>query len=100
MKEILRLSLPISVWLIGFSVLYGLQGLACSRHWPAGWEARPLLIAAWVVWVVVQGVLLISVLNRGPTSRQMQPIVIALAVTSLFAAVWTGMPVVATTLCS
>ena len=43
MREILRLSVPIACWLAGFSAIYALQALSCSRHWPEGLPIRPVL---------------------------------------------------------
>jgi hypothetical protein len=95
MIEILRLSLPLTAWIAGFSAIYGLQGLTCSRHWPAGVEARPLLIAAWAIAILLQGLILLAILRAPSTSRLVQGVATALAVTALIAAVWTMMPVLA-----
>ena len=100
MIEILRLSLPITVWLTGFSAVYALQALSCSRHWPDDMEARPVLLAAWAVAVVLQLVILMVVLCAPSPSRFVQMTATALAATALVAAVWTMMPVVATSVCN
>ena len=47
MIEILRLSLPITARLTGFNTVCALQGLSCSRDWPACIDCRPVLIAVW-----------------------------------------------------
>lgn len=99
MREILRLSLPMTVWLIGFSVVYALQGLACSRHWPAGLETRPVLVGAWAVAVALQVVILIGVGYWPSPSRHIQNATIALAATGVVAALWTLMPVMAASIC-
>ena len=93
MIEILRLSLPITVWITGFSVVYGLQGLSCSRHWPTDIDARPVLIAAWGIAIAAQLVCLIAVLYAPSPSRFVQTASIGIAVTALVAAVWTMLPV-------
>ena len=72
MIEILRLSLPITVWLTGFSAVYALQGLSCSRHWPADLEARPVLLAAWAIAIVLQLIALIAVLYAPSPARFVQ----------------------------
>ena len=100
MREILRLSLPMTVWLVGFSAVYALQGLACSRHWPAGLEARPVLIATWAVAVALQVLILIGVGYWPSPSRHIQTATSALAATGVVAAIWTLMPVVAASICS
>jgi hypothetical protein len=99
MREILRLSLPMTVWLIGFSAVYALQGLACSRHWPTGYEPRPVLIVAFAVAVMVQVLILIWVVSQPSPSRHMQTATTALASTGIVAAIWTMMPVVAASVC-
>ena len=99
MKEVLRLSAPLTAWLIGFSAVYALQGLACSRHWPADIAARPVLIAVWVAAVAVQALILLVVLRYPSPSRHMQTATVTLAVTGIVAAIWTLMPVVAASIC-
>jgi hypothetical protein len=100
MREILRLSLPMTVWLVGFSAIYALQGLACSRHWPPDFEARPVLIAAFAVAVMVQVAILIYVVARPSPSRHLQSVTTALAITGIVAVLWTFMPVVAASVCA
>lgn len=99
MIEILRLSLPVSVWITGFSAVYALQGLSCSRHWPADVEARPVLLAAWAVAIAVQAVVLMAVLYAPSRSRFVQTAGVTLAAAALVAAVWTMMPVLAASVC-
>jgi len=99
MIEILRLSLPMTVWLTGFSAIYALHGLSCSRHWPVDFEARPLLLAAWAVAVVFQFLMLMAVLYAPSPSRFVQTTCTALAAIALVAAVWTIMPVLAASVC-
>ncbi len=95
----MRLSLPVMVWLMGFSAVYALQGLSCSRHWPAEVAARPVLIATWIIAVGVQALILIAMLYAPSPSRFIQTTAIALAVTALVAAIWTLMPVLAVSVC-
>ena len=64
MTNVLRLALPFTLWIIGFSALYGLQGLACSRHWPPNLDARTALIAAAALFILVQGLVLAMILSR------------------------------------
>ena len=99
MNEILRLSLPITVWLMGLSAVYALQGLSCSRHWPADVEARLVLLAAWTVAIVLQLLILLAVVYAPSRSRFVQTAAITLAATALVAAVWTMMPVLTASVC-
>lgn len=102
MRDILRLALPITVWLTGFSALYGLQGLACSEHWPLAEAARrPALIAAALVLVALQAAMLLAL--RHPRVASAEPFVqttaLLLAITALVAAAWTALPVAVITIC-
>ena len=99
MIEILRLSLPISVWITGFSAVYGLQGLSCSRHWPTDIDARPVLIAAWGIAIVVQVVCLATVRYAPSRSGFVQTTAMTIAAVALIAAVWTMMPVLVMSAC-
>ena len=97
--EILRLSLPISIWIAGFSAVYALQGFTCSRHWPTDIDARPVLLAAWAVAVGLQALSGIAVLYAPSPSRFVQTTAITLAATALVAAVWSMMPVLVASVC-
>ena len=99
MIEILRLSLPISLWITGFSAVYALQGFTCSRHWPDDLWARPVLLAAWAVCVGVQVLGLMAVRHAPSGSRFVQTAATAIAAAALFAALWTLMPVLVASAC-
>ena len=99
MIEILRLSLPISLWITGLSAVYALQRLSCSRHWPTDIDARPVLLAAWAVAGAIQTLSLIAVLYAPSPSRFVQATAVAIAITALVAAVWTMMPVLTASDC-
>jgi hypothetical protein len=99
MIEILRLSLPISLWITGFSAVYALQGLSCSRHWPTDIDARPVLLAAWAVAVAVQALSLMAVVYTPSPLRFVQTTAIAISISALVAAVWTMMPVLTVSVC-
>jgi len=99
MKEILRLALPFTVWIVGFCAIYGLQGLSCSRHWPEGLDARAVLIGAAVLYALAQVLVLVAV-RRGPYELAfMQRAATVVAVAALAAAVWVSLPVVALSVC-
>lgn len=107
MIDILRLSVPITVWLVSFSAVYGLHGIVCA----AEWAGRPgighlslghvLLLAASAMAVLVQAGLMFAIANvrvggpRGFTRRTS----LALAVTALVATVWTLFPVAVLPMC-
>ena len=99
MIAILRLSLPITVWLIGFSAVYALQGLSCSRHWPAGIEPRPVLIAAWAVALALQALTLLAIVYNPSPSRFVRRTAITLAAAAVVACMWTMLPLLATSVC-
>ena len=99
MIEILRLSLPISLWVTGFSAVYALQGLSCSRHWPSDIDAQPILLVAWAVAIAVQALSLMAVVYVPSPSRFVQTTAIAIAIAALVAAVWTMVPVLTASVC-
>lgn len=105
MIDILRISVPLTVWLASFSAVYGIEGLVCSRRWAeSGLDlqtGRVALIAAWMLAIALQIAFLLAL--RAPRlaspSGFVQGVSLALAVTALVATVWTLFPVVATSLC-
>lgn len=99
MKDILRLSVPLAVWLAGFSAVYGLQGLTCSRHWPDDLAARPALLLAWALAVALQAALLWSLVRDPSASSFLRRVGVALAAVALAAAVWTLAPVAIASAC-
>ncbi len=91
--------MPPAVWLAGFTAIYALQGVSCSRHWPETLAARPLLIAAAALILVVQ-VALALVLRRFPSrSRLIGTMGLALALGAIAATVWTLAPLLAVSNC-
>lgn len=99
MTNILRLALPFTIWLIGFSAIYALQGLTCSRHWPEGVEPRQALIAGAALFVGVQGLVLAALLARRSSSRFVQTTATILGTAAFAAALWTVLPVLTITVC-
>ncbi|WP_134727241.1 hypothetical protein [Paracoccus luteus] len=103
MTEILRLSVPMTVWIAAFSAVYGLQGLLCAGAFGAvePGTQRGLLILAGAVAVAVQVALLMAL--RAPRfaspSRFVQRVSVILAVVALISTVWTLLPVVASSVC-
>jgi hypothetical protein len=99
MREVLRLSVPLALWLASFSAVYALQGLSCSRHWPEGLPARPFLILAWGLAVALQAGLVWALLRDPSPSPFVRVTSLALACLALAAAAWTLLPVAVTSTC-
>ena len=99
MIEILRLSLPMTVWLTGFSVIYALQEFSCSRRWPVDIDARTVLIGVSALGLFIQVLILLVVLYAPSTSRFVQFTATTLATAAVVAAAWTMMPVLAASVC-
>ncbi|WP_374431936.1 hypothetical protein [Tabrizicola sp.] len=99
MRNVFRLSLPFTVWIIGFCAVYALQGLSCSRHWPEGVDPRLALIIAAGAFVVTQGLVLAVLLGKPSPSRFVQATTTTLGAAALAAALWTSLPVLALTVC-
>ncbi len=104
MNAILRLSLPLTLWLAAFSAVYGLHGLLCSSRWAAiapELPGRALLVGAALVALALQMVLL-AVLrsSRWPhPSVAIHGISMVLATAALVGTAWTLVPVLATSPC-
>jgi hypothetical protein len=99
MTHVLRLSLPFTVWLVGFCALYALQGVSCSRLWPESLDARLVLMAAATMFVMLQAAVLARILAAPTHQPFVQTTTAVLGAAALGAAVWTSLPVVALTVC-
>lgn len=105
MSDILRLSVPLTVWLATFSAVYGLQGLVCSDRWAeAGLDlaaGRGVLLAAWAVAIALQAgfVLALRSGRYASPSRFVHGVSLALAIVALISTAWTLLPVATTTAC-
>lgn len=105
MTDILRISVPLTVWLSAFSAVYGIQGLVCSPRWAqAGLDVtsgRGVMVAAWVAAGALQVAFLLAL--RSPRFASPSPWVrwvsVLLAVVALVATVWTLLPIVTITAC-
>lgn len=99
MTDILRLALPLTLWLASFSGVYGLQGALCATGAEA--VARPWLVAAAVGAVAAQAGL--ALLLAAPRLASPRPFVrrvsLGLAVAASVAAAWTLLPVATTSVC-
>lgn len=105
MTDILRISIPVTVWIAAFSAVYGLEGVICSDLWRAAGlslgQGRAALLVSWAAAIALQVILLI--LLRSPRFASPQPWVQRLATilgcVALVATAWSLMPVVTTSLC-
>lgn len=105
MTALLRSVAGLILWAVAFSVIYGLQGLSCALGWdslgPAGLSAaRIILIAtyagfigllAWLCWRL-----------RPSTSPRnfLGSLAFASAVIGLISTIYTGLPVLALSICA
>ena len=99
MIEILRLSAPLTIWVTMFSAVYALQGFTCSRHWPEDLWARPILLGAWAVGVILQVCVVMAIHHAPSKSVFVQRVAIGISVVALVAVIWTLLPVVTTSTC-
>nr|WP_298724887.1 hypothetical protein [uncultured Steroidobacter sp.] len=105
MSDILRISLPLTVWLASFSAVYGLQGVACSQHWAAAGldvaTARVVLTAAWIAALAVQVAFVFVLGSPRFASRSLfvRTVSRILAAAGLVTTLWTLFPVVTTSVC-
>lgn len=100
MRDILRLSLPLTVWLVCFSGVYALHALVCSDRLATGGASVPdlghsVLLFGWAVSIVVQVGLLVALSGSrfGGPKGFMRSITLALAAIGLMATLWTLGPV-------
>lgn len=105
MTALLRISVPLTVWLAAFSATYGLHGLVCSPRWAeAGLDlaaGRAALATAAALAVAAQVVVLFALSRPGLTARRgfTRRLSLVLATAALVASVWTAIPAVATSAC-
>ncbi|MCL3883354.1 hypothetical protein [Marivita sp. GX14005] len=105
MMDILRLSLPLALWLASFSAVYGLHGLICSGKWASlgltELSARAALLIATALAVAVQAALVFAL--RSPPfaspSPSLRRVSLTLAIVALIATGWTLFPAALMTMC-
>jgi hypothetical protein len=101
MRDVLRLSLPLTLWLITFSAVYGLHGLICAGNWGAlpGLGSltlgRTVFLAAAAAAILTQGAMIFLLFGSrfGGASAFLRQTGLALAVIALVATVWTVIPI-------
>jgi hypothetical protein len=102
MKDVLRLSLPLTIWLIAFSGLYGLHALICAGALPDPALGRPALIAAASLAILVQVLAVLALRSQrfGADTGFARRIGVALASVALIATTWTALPIAVLPICS
>ncbi len=102
MRELLRIALPLTLWLASFSAIYGIEGVVCSvRYSGDANDGRLVLALAALAAVALQVALLAAARSSSYGSRSpfVRRVSVTLAAAALVAAVWTFIPVAATTIC-
>lgn len=102
MRSLLRLALPLTLWLASFSAIYGLGGLLCSSRWsPVADDTTrlTLLALAAMAAVVLQAGLVLAL--RSPRWQDpdtaLRRASLVLAVAALVSTIWTLLPPLLTT---
>lgn len=100
MRALLRVLAGLIGWAVGFSILYGLHGIACARGWSAIGvgptdRQRLVLVAAWLVSVAAIAIWTRLVWRRSPGAVPLLDwLARGSAVTGLFAMIISGLPIV------
>tara|TARA_R110002111_G_scaffold96081_1_gene148859 strand:+ start:760 stop:1083 length:324 start_codon:yes stop_codon:yes gene_type:complete len=105
-KELLRVLLPLLVWLASFSAIYGLHGLGCASGWtevalPVMSLFRWVLFLAWTATIFFQLLLLLALRTQrfGTTSSFIRRLSITNSWTALIATFWTLYPIAVSSTC-
>ena len=105
MRNVFRIALPLTLWLVSFSAIYALHGMICAGTW--AWLADPdrgqlALISAGAVALALQVAALLVLWHPrlGAPPGLVRWVSVALGVAALVAVVWTLFPVAALPLCS
>lgn len=104
MSDILRISIPITIWIAAFSAIYGVEGAVCSPHWGGAGlnlrQGRLMLLGAWALAIAAQVVAIVVLRGRfaspHPWTRRLS---VLMAVVALVATIWGMAPIVLTSLC-
>jgi len=103
--ELLRSVAGLIGWAIGFATLYALQGLSCAYGWDVPIvadisAARLVLIAFYLMCLTALGWLCWTEYPQRDRSALLPWLGFASAVIGLVSMAYTGMPVVAATICT
>jgi len=106
-KELVRILLPLLVWLASFSAIYGLHGLGCAFGWTEvaflGMTLfRGALLTGWLAAILVQLLLLLAVRKRpfASTSDFYGKLNLVTAWSGVTATGWTLFPVTVSSTCA
>lgn len=98
MAMVIRLLGGLTLWVAGFSALYGLHGLGCALGWGERWLGPvtwlgAALIACWLA-LVASGAMLLAMLYRNPgNDPTLRRIVLVGGWAGLAGLAWMGAPV-------
>jgi hypothetical protein len=103
MISLLRILAPLTLWLAGFSAIYGLHGIGCANGWAVtdlggATLQRWALSVAWLGLIAAQAMLLV-ILRRGGDDGLLRWTSVSLAWVALIAVLWTLYPVAVLTVC-
>ncbi len=104
MTGLLRASAGLIIWAIAFTALYGLQGLSCAFGWDA-WSlggvsfARLLLLLVYVGSGVLLAFLCWAFRPRAADTDFTDRLAFTGAIAGFFSLAYTGIPVVAASVC-
>lgn len=100
MTDVLRILIALLLWLVVFSIAYGLHGIGCAADWASVDEYgasvfRLVLVAVWGLAILAHLALLKAMLSPrfGSSSCFVSRVSIALAIAALAATAWTLFPV-------
>ena len=107
MRDVLRLSLPLTMWITSFSALYGVQAALCTMDWsdqPAPFGLTTgrlvlLVIAGAAVLAQVAALAILTTERFASRSAFVRKVSLSLAIVALIATVWTSLPVTFLSLC-
>ncbi len=96
MKDLIRLFVPLVLWLASFSAIYGLQAIMCRQ----GWD-QILLIGGFGLAIALQSAVLLGLASRkyGASTKFVRQSSLALGLVGMLAVLWTFAPVVFLSAC-
>lgn len=104
MIALLRAVSGLIVWAVAFSALYGLQGLGCALGWDAIMVGplqlgRAALIALWLGFLALHSWMIWHFAVQDPVGTFLSRMAVAIAIIGWVATIYTGVPVVITSMC-
>lgn len=104
MKDLLRIALPFTVWMISFGTVYALHGIVCQPDWQEAdipTVSRNILITAAGLGVAAHGAVVLLLRRADPVggSHFVKRIAMGLSVSALFSSVWSALPILMLPMC-